>query len=546
MAATLAGTASELEEALIDVRVARPGFIPSLAARGDPLQFVGVSLHRTNKRFHAQHLYKTLGTGASDLEAALIVARARNVTAAVLLKCPGMLNQILVKVDAEAVVAAGMIGRKRKRVSHKMRALHAVARSSLRRNAMHPPLADGRGVGGSPMSPSINADPSSQDVIEDSERFQAIMNVYRDQLPADIEHSILVRQNHPTLPAAAPVLHMACMLGKEPSFQNIIVSLWLSNKSGCKTLRGQHSVLVQAARLQAKQACDDPRSRKTCTLNLSTLGLGWLSTFQFWGIIEKDACGDVCVAGKSYAVAPWSSELQASLQLVLDAAVALNDLEVPRTLLQWQVGYQSVTHKINFPGAATSKYVKPWVVRMRMIVEMRALGISQLDAKAPMSVAEFATLFPDQCNWVHRFGSRHDTIQSVWAAQQYDSPPELYTMYTCFAGSPIVQRFPAAWLRDCEMHLKCGRAGYRAAWGWNPIPAVLLPIVHNAIANTGPSTRISGVTDAKLVSRKVSVSTCNTIAFAIASCAASGRLSCNCTTPTSTFLAALLIITDQA
>ena len=174
----------------------------------------------------------------------------------------------------------------------------------------------------------------------------------------------------------------------------------------------------------------------------------------------------------------WSANLQASLQLVLDAA-----LDVPRTLLQWQAAYQSVSEKINFPGAATSNYVKPWVVRMRMIVEMRAHGISQLSADEPMCVNAFASLFPDQCNWVHRFGSRHSTIQFVWAAQHYDSPPELYTMYTCFAGSPIVQRFTAAWLRDCEMHLRCGLAGYRAAWGWNAIPAVLLPIVHNAITH---------------------------------------------------------------
>ena len=98
-----------------------------------------------------------------------------------------------------------------------------------------------------------------------------------------------------------------------------------------------------------------------------------------------------------------------------------------------------------------------------------------------MSITHFAALFPDQCEWVHRFGTGHATIQSVWSAQQYESPPELCTMYACFAGSPTVQRFTSAWLQESETHIKSGLAGYRAAWGWNPIPAVLLPIVHNAI-----------------------------------------------------------------
>ena len=184
------------------------------------------------------------------------------------------------------------------------------------------------------------------------------------------------------------------------------------------------------------------------------------------------------------------SELHASLQLVLDAASALNAIVVPRTLLQWQDSCQTVVRHIHIPGAASSNYGKPWIVRMRMIVEMPACGISKLAAVEPMSVTDFDALLPDQCKWVHRFGAGHATIQSVWAAQQYESPPELCTMYACFAGSRMARRFTSAWLRQCEMHIKSGLAGYRAAWGWNPITAVLLPIVHTAIADKRPASRI--------------------------------------------------------
>ena len=122
------------------------------------------------------------------------------------------------------------------------------------------------------------------------------------------------------------------------------------------------------------------------------------------------------------------------------------------------------------------------LIQTWMILEMRARGIKQLVDTKPMMVDALAKLVPDQCEWVHSFGAGHAAIQDVWAAQGYKSPPELYAMHTFFAGHPVVQRYKAAWINASELHLKAGMAAYRAAWGWAPTPAVLLPIVYNAMA----------------------------------------------------------------
>ena len=108
-------TASQLEAALREVRASNPTFIPSLAASGCASQFTGVCLHRRTHRYHAQHKGKTVGTGASDLEAAICCARSRDVLVASLLKrtaeqAAALDAQTAAKIHEEV---PGLIGRER-------------------------------------------------------------------------------------------------------------------------------------------------------------------------------------------------------------------------------------------------------------------------------------------------------------------------------------------------------------------------------------------------------------------------------------------------
>ena len=498
-------TASQLETALRDIRALNPTFIPSLAASGCASQFAGVCLHKLTRRYHAQHKAKTVGTGASDLEAAILCARSRGTPVATLLKRTDA--QIVAKIDQEV---PGLIGRKRGPSQFTCTIYHAGNRrwvahyngtycgngatdvaaaitvserygvslrvllnEELREKYMPvgdlrclPPSAAAHGSPrkrkrtgqhhivqalqrstSSSSSSRIHTARISEASSEDSDRFQALTNVYHDWLPAGLERSIQIRKDRPDLRLEAPLLQMACILEQEPRFQDTVVSLWLSDQFGCcNSVRHQHAILIEAAMRHAQDGAD------RTALNLTDAGLGWLSTFQFWEMIEKDPSGDFRVAGTSYAVRGWSSKLQARLQLVQDTAVALNSIEVPRTLLQWQAVYQTVSN-LDLASAA-SQNVIPWLIRTWMIVEMRARGVKRLAATKPMTIDAFAAMFPDQCKWVHTFGAGHAAIQDVWAAQRYESPPELYGMHTCFAGHPVAQRYKAAWIRECELPLK--------------------------------------------------------------------------------------------
>ena len=229
-------------------------------------------------------------------------------------------------------------------------------------------------------------------------------------------------QEHPDFHEKAPLLHMAVMLGKEPPFQDTVCQLYY--------LMGEPSELKQQCKLlvtAAAKRCAEDRRTDTANLCVNALALGYLSTLLYWGVLikitpKKNGTTDddskttrsdprrpsktsatdnfkFRSGGVIYQAAPWSPQLLDKLNRVARAAEALNQacVNVPRTL----VAYSEAAHalersgELKFPGAATSKYVRPWVVRTRLVTEMRMRGVRQLKFSHDAPLSLLARGFPD-------------------------------------------------------------------------------------------------------------------------------------------------------
>ena len=83
---------------------------------------------------------------------------------------------------------------------------------------------------------------------------------------------------------------------------------------------------------------------------------------------------------------------------VRDAGTFLNACQAPKNLTDWATVFKAGQMKLDFPGVG-GNYVGPWLLRIRMIVEMRAQGIHRLLAEPNTPLMEFGNLFPDQCEW---------------------------------------------------------------------------------------------------------------------------------------------------
>lgn len=191
---------------------------------------------------------------------------------------------------------------------------------------------------------------------------------------------------------------MASMLGKEPDFQRCLVHLWITAGQPTK-LRKQYNLLVEAAGLVLKT----PRSVATANLCVNALGLGVVSTLLNWGVLAKNCekaskktkktkatkknknpknnTSTIRVLDSStvYRIIPWSAKVAANLQPVLNAATALNHADCPQSLEQWATVVVALSTAVSFPGgSAASAYVRPWLIRTRLLVECRACNIKQL------------------------------------------------------------------------------------------------------------------------------------------------------------------------
>lgn len=215
---------------------------------------------------------------------------------------------------------------------------------------------------------------------------------------------------------------MAVMLGKEPPFQDAVCQLYYSmgEPSG---LKQQCKLLVTAA---ANRSAEDRRT-DTANLCVNALALGYLSTLIYWGVLlkvspkkkqiadgdSKTTCGDPRRPSKTsatddvkfhsggviYQAAPWSPQLLDKLNRVVRAAEALNQacVNVPRTLVAYSEAAQAMekSGELKFPGAAHSKYVRPWVVRTRLVTEMRMQGVKRLKFSPDAPLSLLARGFPD-------------------------------------------------------------------------------------------------------------------------------------------------------
>lgn len=208
------------------------------------------------------------------------------------------------------------------------------------------------------------------------------------------------------------------MLGKEPPFQDIVHSMFYTEGQP-SDLRRQRDLLVAAAATRSAQ----DRSVETANLAVNALALGYLSTLIFWGVLQKvdkkkrpsRPCpsrplrpsrpqirdGVIFLSGKdAYQALPWSEDLLSNLQRVVTAGRALNEkcVEAPSTLEEYSRLVQELEAdgKLKFPGAATSKYVRPWVIRMRLVTEMRAQGIRRLKYSSMAPLSMLGVGFPDQ------------------------------------------------------------------------------------------------------------------------------------------------------
>jgi hypothetical protein len=321
--------------------------------------------------------------------------------------------------------------------------------------------------------------------LEDFERFSACYNIWKDFLPADIKTAIVVRKKYPSYHRKWGIVYLFGLLGKEPGLQWELAHAANADKTAKPTAK-QEAALIRRVVISYAQACKQ-LGRKQETMNLTARGTGWTTMLHRMGFTSKE---EVSASG-SFSWRTWDAKFAASIAAVRESALELAKAEgkTPKSCEEWNALWERLEPKLCFPGCSNlSTYVKPWVFRIWTVVSLRVARVARLSPNS-MSPEEFSKGYPDQSDWILRFGHGFNSMAALWNHMGYSGPPELFSMYCCFFGSRRAKEFPAAWIFANHASVVAARKGYEAGWGHESIPSVVLRLTRNSDDSLGSKTK---------------------------------------------------------
>ena len=366
------------------------------------------------------------------------------------------------------------------------------------------------------------------DLEAQAARFIALLQVYQDAVPGDLEAAVVERVDCPALAHLAPLLHQLSLRGKEGPWKAALCQAWLASPGSSGSAGPSLLALGSAVQAEAEPAARLAHAiladachamvgveRDQWSLNLGrsvSHHSGWLAMMTPYGILRAASRRDrarlaLGKMGKFYSVTPFRPDVHVPLFRHANWIATLLNMEgAPRTLGEWgravtRVRQTVLERGLSLPGAQTSRkgsrsagslgssgsaesaasggqgYHWPWYVRSHLLVEMRAAGIRSLVMDGDMGATQFAAMFPDMGGWVQAYSTDGSSLQEIMARLQYKGPVKLLTMHLCLCGDAAVTAQPPELLRTNVQLLRRLRVQYAAAHGLQPHPAVLLGLL---------------------------------------------------------------------
>lgn len=296
-------------------------------------------------------------------------------------------------------------------------------------------------------------------------------------LPADLATACGIEASSPSY--AKTALFSLGLIGKEMWWQLALHQAWSTSEDpedhhdDEATVRKWHSCVVRA--LRQMDHAHVVKHRAAETANLHVRGLG----------ISKVLCYLAMEMPKQDRQEQPTQETMTALAKLGRVSDYFASLPIPRCL----TGYLNVWEGLMAADAIKEAmpqgdYVWPWFARARLVSRMRAEGIKKLGmGKDEMPLETFTKMFPDSKAIVKSLsvadGKSLTTVKQLFGHIGYKGPPELFTMWCCFASNRYVIGVRKE-ICDSEAGLdtlkKIGAAWQRANYNRFPSPPLLFKL----------------------------------------------------------------------
>ena len=107
-------------------------------------------------------------------------------------------------------------------------------------------------------------------------------------------------------------------------------------------------------------------------------------------------------------------------------------------------------------GNYATSYGCLWLTRAFLLAEMRAAKHSCLTVGKKHQVKTITQAFPDQCQWLTRFGSNMK-LRTLLLKLAYTDPPEMLKIDLCNLGGPDARRWTIAEIKAATSTIRLAR-----------------------------------------------------------------------------------------
>lgn len=336
-------------------------------------------------------------------------------------------------------------------------------------------------------------------------RFRRVAAIFKGWIPADIKSAVEMRKDVEDghMMGLAPGIFVGALLGKEHHWRKCVLHAWgilpLQRQLQMAGFETTNTIMqAEAAHVMydvfrnsfvtyANTACDQEREWWSLHVNrnvqhhhsLIPWALGY-KLLQKQG--RKQATSVLWNKAHWFCFVGFDAKVHAAPMLKLHRlGRSTQCLNVPRTNAQWLSEFRAARtraqqYKLNHEG-----YHWDWLVRTRLVVEMRNAGIKRLSVDVDWDSDQVVqAMLPDQSDWLQMWMTKtNNSLKQLLKALDFKEPLEMLSCFACVLGD--ISLHDASIDQTTCNQIREARKTMLSSWGFEGNPALIVQgVIHSS------------------------------------------------------------------
>lgn len=348
----------------------------------------------------------------------------------------------------------------------------------------------------------LKAAKASMDPSGSMTRFRALAAVFQGWVPADIASAVQMRGEREAecMVGLAPGIFVGALLGKEDRWRRCVLDVW-TRLPECQRLQmvgfettnqtkqnEAASVMYHVFRdslvAYAETARDGEREFWSLHVNRNVQHhhslIPWAINYNLLKKQVKCANPVLCNQAHRFRLVDFNAKVHAAPMLKLHRLGRSTQCnKIPATCAEWLSEFTAASARANQFKLSNKGYHWHWLVRTRLLVEMRNAGIDCLCVSADLDSNQVVqAMLPDQSHWLQLWmKSTNNSLKKLMKVLDFKEPLEMLSCFACVLGDTSLNNASIDQITKSCTRIREARKTMVSSWGFEGNPALIVQAV---------------------------------------------------------------------